>query len=343
MDARDKKRRQWTGPAQLRDLALVASTPEKFVAWRSAAGYEWRLIKSNSARLVGEDTQALTPRTAANGQAQLTPYTPPKDLFLNLAQLPSDKDAILDFGNRLGSLGLLYRRARSADLANVELLSEWKEEIDELRQALTLWKALRDGDHQMLASLIRWSKNGDVVAYDTHAGTPFEAVSEGTRRTSALIASKGVHPELLAAFTVGDVLAPARAYLQRLVNENAMDLVRPQLRLSRELDRFEFHFVAYGVLGCAWLQFAEAVHDSKGYKQCTNPRCGKWMIISREGSGRRSTRRTCSAACRVMKGWLPRKAAELKREGMSMKAIAQRLNVDVGSVKRWIEMSRGGI
>ena len=167
------------------------------------------------------------------------------------------------------------------------------EEIDTLTQALTVWKALRDRDKAALGGLIIWAKSGDAVVYDTHAGTLFGMMSEGTRRTSAIIASRRIHPELLAAMAPGDAVAPARAYLTRLVNENAIDLVRPQLRLSRELDRFEFRTVAYGVLGVAWLQLAESIDDYATYRQCANARCGKWMVISRgmpRASGRRGGR-----------------------------------------------------
>jgi hypothetical protein len=303
-----------------------AGAPGRFIIHRAEARYEWR-------------GDRLILKAGANGQARLVPYTPPKDLFFTLAQLPSDQDAILDFADRFGALGLRYRRNRNPELDHIETLGEWREAIDTLKQALTLWKALRDGDQETLRTLIKWDRQGAGVVYDTHADTPFGAMSEGTRRTSAIIASKHIHPDLLAAMAPGDAVAPARAYLTRLVNENAIDLVRPQLRLSRELDRFEFRTVAYGVLGAAWLQLAESIDDDARYRQCANPRCGEWMVISREHpQGKRPTRRTCSDACRVMLTYLRElEAVEMKREGMTVTAIAKKLDADPAAIKRWIQ------
>ena len=189
--------------------------PERLVVYRARAGYELRPMRLPYA---DGPVMVLVPRvSASSGKAELEPYTPDSHerLFLDLAAVAPEADAILDFANRFGALGLRYRRNRDPQLGYVELLSEWGEEIDRLKQALTLWKALHDGDQEMLRTLIRWDRNGAGVVYDTHADTPFGAMSEGTRRTSAIIASKrqggGVHPELLAAMAPGDAVAPARA------------------------------------------------------------------------------------------------------------------------------------
>jgi hypothetical protein len=142
----------------------------------------------------------------------------------------------------------------------------------------------------------------------------------------------------VTALVPGDAVAPARAYLTRLVNENVIDLVRPQLRMDRELGRIEWGFVAYGVAGCAWLQLAEAINDGATYRRCANPRCGNCIIVSRgHPQGKRPTRRTCSDACRVMRTYLRElEAVEMKRQGMTITAIAKKLDADPASIKRWI-------
>ena len=93
------------------------------------------------------------------------------------------------------------------------------------------------------------------------------------------------------------------------------------------------------VAGCAWLQLAETINDGATYRRCANPRCGNWIIVSREHpEGKRPTRRTCSDACRVMLTYLRElEAAEMKREGMTITAIAKKLDADPESIKRWIK------
>jgi hypothetical protein len=169
--------------------------PERLVVYRASAGYELRPMRLPHA---DGPVMALVPRVAASSEkAELEPYTPDNErLFLDLAAVVPETDAILDFANRFGALGLRYRRNRDPQLGYVELLSEWREEIDQLKQALTVWKALHDGNQEMLRTLIKWDRKGAGVVYDTHADTPFGAMSEGTRRTSAIIASRRTHPEL---------------------------------------------------------------------------------------------------------------------------------------------------
>jgi transposase-like protein len=64
------------------------------------------------------------------------------------------------------------------------------------------------------------------------------------------------------------------------------------------------------------------------------------MLISRETAGKRSSRFSCSNACR-MKVYYSRKiqARSLCRQGLSVSQIADRLGADARAVRTWIGTS----
>jgi hypothetical protein len=82
----------------------------------------------------------------------------------------------------------------------------------------------------------------------------------------------------------------------------------------------------------------QAVNGNKQYRQCLA--CKTWMLISRESAGKRSSRSSCSNACR-MKVYYGRKiqARNLHRKGLSVSQIADRLGADAQAVRLWIKTS----
>ena len=97
-------------------------------------------------------------------------------------------------------------------------------------------------------------------------------------------------------------------------------------------------FVPQSLIGLMWLQLAQAVNGNKQYRQCLA--CKTWMLISRETAGKRSSRSSCSNACR-MKVYYGRivQARDLRRQGLSVRQIAGRLTADEQAVRRWIKAS----
>jgi hypothetical protein len=125
--------------------------------------------------------------------------------------------------------------------------------------------------------------------------------------------------------------------LQKTLNENLRNRVSPQLLWSVRRSRpnsLALFFVPGNLLGLMWLQLAQAVNGNKQYRQCLA--CKTWMLISPETDGHRSSRFTCSNACR-MKVYYGRKlrARSLRQQGLSVKQIADRLTADVQAVRGW--------
>jgi len=238
-----------------------------------------------------------------------------------------------------------------------EMLSAWRRELCEMRRAVRLWTALREaqsGDMATLSNQIRWVRN-DFVYYDSHMDHPLPpearrlgipgavqrrlADRRDDLRTFAVIASKEHNPEWLKLFRAGDCLMPAKYYLQRIANQQLKARVSPQLRWNVRGERPEalaLFFVPQSLLGLMWLQLAEAVNGNRAYRQCSA--CKTWMVISPEGIGRRSSRFTCSNACR-MKVYYGRivEARRLAQQGRPIPEIAKRLNTTNQKVGGWTE------
>jgi hypothetical protein len=316
----------------------------------------------------GESDLVLT-TGLPDGAYSFENYKPPPNLFLIFADTPDTKEGIkrfadqyglLDLGQRDGAVmlpvGAAYGSPKKRPLGTGELLSAWQHEVREMRQAVNLWSALREaqsGDMTKLSRHIQWPRS-NFVYYDNHPDRPIPAEArllgiagprrsvenngEDAFRTIAAIASEALNPEWLKLFRVGDCLMPAKYYLQKVVNQHLKTRVSPQLLWnvrSNRRDNLSLFFVPRNLLGLMWLQLAEAINGNRQYRQCVA--CKTWMVISHEGVGSRSSRFTCSDACR-MKVYYGRKveARRLHQQGLSVREIAQRLSAAQQKVRGWV-------
>jgi hypothetical protein len=345
--------------------------------WRYPGGYQWfdadaALLQPKiepSPRATSQPDFVLTTGLSA-GTYESERYLPSPNLFLLFADTPDTKEGIRSFADLYGLLGLngpdgavmlpigpLYGSPRKRALSTGELFSAWRREAREMRQAVSLWSALREaqsGDMTRLSTHIRWAGN-NLVYYDDQPDRPLPAEArllgiaslfrkrtadnhEDGFRTVAVIASEKLNPHWLKLFRFGDYLMPAKYYLQKLVNEQLKARVSPQLlwNLRRNRPDLALFFVPQNLLGLMWLQLAEAVNGNRGYRQCSA--CGTWMVITPEGTGSRSSRFTCSNACR-MKVYYGRRveARRLYQQGLPVREIARRLNTARQMVHGWVK------
>jgi hypothetical protein len=364
-------------------MDAIDDTPQ----WRYPGGYQWLTHESAfPAKPLGQRDRVLS-TGLPTGAYDLVGYKPPADLFLTLANAACTEDGIQQFANQYGLLGLAETEGdvgvvlksdaeastglmlewadgnRRGALGRGELLSAWQRQLQELRQAVNLWSAVREaesGDGASLARCVQWPRK-NFVYYDSHPDLPIPpayaqlfglrpaprsarvaaAVSDDdTRRSIAVIASAQLNSEWLKLFRVGDCLMPAKYYLQKTVNEHLRNRISPQLLWNVRRSRpqgLALSFVPQSLIGLMWLQLAQAVNGNKQYRQCLA--CKTWMLISRETAGKRSSRFTCSNACR-MKVYYGRiiQARNLRRQGLSVRQIAGRLAADEQAVRRWIGM-----
>jgi hypothetical protein len=234
-----------------------------------------------------------------------------------------------------------------------------------MRDATNLWSAIRQsaaGDSRSLARHVKWLES-DFVYYDSDPHVPLpptswllgippdgransfgEEADTGELRTLAVIASRAHNSEWLRWFRAGECAMPARYYLQQSVNEKLRNRVSPKLLWNVPRSRpqdLALYLVSDNLLGAVWLQFAELINGNKPLRRCAA--CQSWIVISTEGTGRRSNRSTCSNACR-MKIYEQRKkeAQRLRQQGLSAREIARLLRADQERVRKWIAATRTG-
>ena len=155
-------------------------------------------------------------------------------------------------------------------------------------------------------------------------------------RTRAVIASRLFNSEMLPAFEPGDVLAPARFYLQRAVSLHMSGRIDATLMWDAKDKRGRLHLIPSCLLGALWLQFAMAINGDREYRQCEQ--CKAWFELSPETA--RTNRVYCSARCR-QKDYRERKAeaGRLRALGHSVRDIEQRIKARRAGTKR---SRRGG-
>jgi len=238
-----------------------------------------------------------------------------------------------------------------------ERFSAWQVHIAKLRNAVMLWSALCEAEQGKAARLrrhIQWPSDS-FVYFDSHPHLPAPAQFMGSKplhvaflkpdylpdvgpRELAVVASRLISPQWLKLFRPGDRKLPALYYLQKTVNEALLNRVSPRLLWNVKRGHPEslgLYFVPTNLLGLIWLQFAEAIVGTRSFRQCSG--CKTWIVISRAKEGSRSSRFTCSTACRMRLYYRRQsEARRLRGKGISVTEIARRLSAKPEKVRRWI-------
>ncbi len=313
--------------------------PFQFVGRCSEGGYEWRGGRFAFLTGTGSTEEREGPALVPIGNTERQ-YVPRPDLFFEFAAVDPDNDeAVLAFANRYGLLGAspawLFRKPQSRGVATTdtggELRSHWQEHLRGMRAAASLWEALRKQDSKRLSQCIHW-RGKDRVEYvwppSADWSTPWS--------THAVVASKQINQHLLERCRPGDPEMAARLYLQEVVNKNLNKLVAPRLLWTApERSKMGLFIVPNALIGCLWLQLANAIADYRKFVMCES--CGKPMLVAPEGTGARTNKRTCSDACRTrVHARRKTEARQLRHEGMPVAQIAKHLRAEVTQIKRWI-------
>lgn len=194
------------------------------------------------------------------------------------------EDGTLAFANRYGLLGMPKGLSAIVDGRPIlaETLAAWQFAHTELRLALTLHDHIQKERLRELASVITWSHGGVHYRDNERAVT---------------IASPQDRPDILARFQDGDLIEPAKWFLQRLVNQN-LDRFTVTARLlwdTRKLGKFTVHIVPKSLIGCMWLLFAKEL-EGRSYRQCRH--CLRWFEIGGSRSAR-ADKQFCTASCKA--------------------------------------------
>ena len=153
----------------------------------------------------------------------------------------------------------------------------WKEEILAMRRCIALWNLIRDENAEELKKFVKWeshpSRGLSVVCINPADPDPSKATpSPGERE---VIASEVDSAFVMRQLSAGDVIGPARIYLERQINDRLKDGVLPRMfaplsprsrvhaNPTHELHLIPKHFVA-----AAWLQLASAISNGSRFVRC---------------------------------------------------------------------------
>jgi hypothetical protein len=318
------------------------------------AGYRW--VQATAVATPGEEYRplkgpqpALVPADPTNWETESSPSPEPEPaLFRIFAGVKPDKEGILAFANRYGNLGGgVECQPAKRDVATEEaplhgtLMSVWRNQISAVRRLVGLWDLLRAQDRGRLAQHFRWSKEGaagPAVYFVSHPrGGEGEDLSLGVYKTRGLVASREHRPEMLAAFEVGDPVLPGWLYLQEDLDLHLFhttDEIGTTMAWDTERQRPTMQLVAPTLLSAVWVQLADAVSNDRTFSRCRM--CGKWFEVAPDVA--RSHRRFCSNACktRAHRNKQDRARQLYTTEKKTFEEIADELDSDAATVRRWI-------
>jgi hypothetical protein len=292
-------------------------------------------------------------------------------LFRTFADLLEDSDApnaaktrqkVLDFANNYGCLGIAERLPTEiaqdvqAD-THAESIWIWWQNMVALKDILALSDALKKGTTAALApyATIYTCKKPEAGAeWERHqVGSPQEAtdLTETLRRQrhewhcsiSAAHGTSAYYPHDAGETVASAMRKAAWQHVAREINykiavspdEHPYARVELTFRPD-ESERPRFRLVANHLAGALWMQLARYVDGDKDYVQCIV--CDKWLEISLDEIGFRTSRLYCSDACRS-KAYRARQwqAHRLAHEGKTLAEIAHALETSTETVQGWLD------
>jgi hypothetical protein len=336
-----------------------------FTYWVPGGGYNWvrakgyltghtegRTVLRPDSRLEDEARWYLTPAVGSGGAPPIAArsYKPLKvtGLYREFAAIrEADRGAILAFANERGRLGPGV--SRFLDVANPdepnslsvmtgESHEDWAGEIKAMRRAVVVWDALFKRDRAALEqSGIRWQS----AIPDTGSGFHRKAcwIYFGPDNYQQHLFDSE-DPSLYDG-----ALTAATLLLNDWINTRLDFHVQARLfhdfqgQTSVAYPRSSFRLHPRNLLGCLWLQLAQAVAGNKETRTCEG--CKSWFEVSPDRDGRTARRLFCTPQCKLREHRRTKQTAlRLYGEGKSAKLIAEVLGKDEATVRGWLPARR---
>lgn len=253
-------------------------------------GCEWQDLTPAGIQDSREPQRVLVPK-AGSPLKKYQPLVQDGGLFRHFVDLHLDENSVCAFSSKYGQLGIGKSMSRDGYAVSGESIFAWTNEQCKLRRAVMLHDLVKAGNRDELMHYIKWNTFQVYAEFDTE----FQSIAGGQN-----------HPQLWKGFQNGDVIAPAKVYLQSFVNEqlHRLSVGAKMLWRSDNMDRLELRVVPTSLIGCMWLQFASELEGAE-YKRC--PRCGRWFEIGEPPSpnskrrirASRRDKKFCSDTCRA--------------------------------------------
>jgi hypothetical protein len=308
----------------------------------ASAGYQW--AEYELANGGSETVLSYAGLDEANPlrEPKFRTYEPLRDepaLFMNLADLSPEPEAILAFANRYGPLDLsflkLYANPRSKRKPELRICREpletWLTAIRWLQYFVRLWQTVRAGDRPALARFIA-IEGAAAIFHD--GDVPPDPLQEEQSIPPGVLLLRAVQD---MGFAKDDLIGAAILFVQMRLNNALRGHVSPAVVWDKERMRPAMSSEVRSLWGAILVQFAQAIAENRDYQHCAA--CGRWMELAPGVS--RSDRLTCSDACRQkLHRMRHHQALELHAAGKKPATIARETGSDVETVRRWIAKSK---
>lgn len=265
-------------------------------------GHQWIEAASASDDYWGKE-EFLVEKAEPRSRKGIRLHYPLRDhpaLFKTFAYTDPNTEGILRFADRYGVLGgpcSMPLKAESGDKRAFqhrigELFKGWYNAIYEMKNMVLLWDPAQQEDEKGLSRYIKWDQDLRRVYYESDPMPPPRGgVSVPLREH---IAGQGAHDRVFSHFPAGKATWPAKYYLQHRVNLRLGEYkALPRLAWDRSLTGLSLQFIPDSLIAALWLQFAQAISEDRGYRQCEE--CGTWFELTGQ---RRADTKYCSGACR---------------------------------------------
>jgi hypothetical protein len=299
--------------------------------WRGGdevADEDSELLRSNASVLSLEEPAA---------RRTYFPLADETGLFRVFAETDLSPEAVLDFANRYGPLGL---RNPEGGVPPPEALRTWRGLILEMRYLVRLWDEARRGDAAALAQSVGWDERAGgviyrsvpevlrVISFSTVPQPQLFEVEEGPPAVDDHLLPRASLP-----LAWGDTCGAALYFVQEKLNRHLGDDAPAHLVWSPRRGRSTLRIMPQGLWGALCLQFARAVSGDLEYQRC--PVCGRWFELS--PGVNRANKQTCSGSCRTkLYRQRQERARELYAEGKTARQIARELGAEPEKVKDWV-------
>jgi len=244
---------------------------------------------------------------------QYDPFQSAPTMFLEFAELEYTEEAVLGFTNRYGKLW---------DHFSGPSLADYCEAIEDLYDAVWLWRGIQQRDEDLLKVYVAWDSAGRLKWKSDFA----KPIRHGDEIIHFIDVKQGPRN-----YKRGDLLGPATDLLDFVINTRptwvmGIKPVRRDELVSLELE-------VDGMLAVLWVQFAVTVAEGKTYARCQH--CNRPFELAPQVN--RADRLFCSDNCRV-KAYQRRKKQvfAMRKQGDALRDIVKATGSDMESVKKWI-------
>ncbi|MCX6092855.1 MAG: hypothetical protein NTX23_08340 [Candidatus Bipolaricaulota bacterium] len=261
-----------------------------------------------------------------------------------------DPVSVLGFANSYGFLlgdkgNCLLQHPKSRGVFHGESLARWRREIDNVQEAIELWRMLGMGtgepDRGRLHSRIVF--NGETAYYREApeeekllarwAAKHDKTLAPAILHQRSIVGNDATEEKLLVRWVANhQTLGPARLHLRNLVNVNLAQRAGGlllQLEEGQEAPAFRARLSAPTLLGEMWLQLAYGLVGRLRVGACLS--CGKLIDASRD-----SKRRFCSDKCRQQ----AYRARGMVRSGKTISQVATATARTIANVEEIVGRGR---